>query len=194
MSPTTHNANNKNSRRIKKRKLNMRFIVPSVLVVFLILFIPISISNGGYKGLMKDYCKSINKQNYQLYKNSFPSFITENGLEDLMLFAYDSGENYIQSIYNDYTQQYGEKFKLSCKVIDRTKLSKDKLAQYSADSTSLCTDGSEIKIKKGYKLTISMKYKGKIDTNTQELSVIVIKYDGHWYIYDDSNNSDIHFC
>jgi hypothetical protein len=101
-----------------------------------------------------------------------------------MLFAYDTGEDYMQSIYEDYTEQYGEKFKLSCKVIDRTKLSKDELKEYSASATALCTDGSEIKIKKGYRLTVSMKYKGKNGSNTEELSIVVIKYKGDWYIYD----------
>jgi hypothetical protein len=101
-----------------------------------------------------------------------------------MLFAYDTGDDYMQSLYDDYTEQYGEKFKLSCKVIDRTKLSKDELEEYSAGATALCTDGSEIKIKKGYRLTVSMKYKGKADSNTQELSIVVIKYKGNWYIYD----------
>jgi hypothetical protein len=96
----------------------------------------------------------------------------------------------MQNLYDSYTQQYGEKFKLSCKVIDRTKLSKDELAEYSQSATALCTDGSEVKIRKGYRLTIAMTYKGKADSETQELSVVVIKYGGKWYIYD----GDIYFC
>ncbi|MCC8068616.1 MAG: hypothetical protein LIO71_02495 [Ruminococcus sp.] len=179
---------NKSSK--KKRRLNVGAVVVSLVIIFLIFFIPISISNGGYKGVMKSYCRAITKQDYKLYKSVFPNFLTENGLESLMLFAYDTGDNYMQEMHNSYVDKYGKSFKASYKVIDRTKLSKDELAEYSEDATSLCTDGSEINIKKGYNLTVSMKYKGKSGSSTEELSVIVIKYDGKWYIYD----SDIHFC
>lgn len=174
----------------KKRKLNIGAIAVSIVFVFLIFFIPISISNGGYKGVMKSYCKAVTKQDYNLYKSVFPSFLTDNGLENLMIFAYDNGDNYMQNIYNGYVSKYGKNFKATCKVLDRTKLSKEELSQYSKDATSLCTDGSEVKIKKGYKLTVSMKYKGKTGNSTEELSVVVIKYNGDWYIYD----GDIYFC
>jgi hypothetical protein len=139
---------------------------------------------------MKDYCKSINKQDYELYKSTFPSFVTDNGLEDLVCFAYDSGQNYLESLYEGYTELYGKKTKLSCKVLDRTKLSKDELKEYSQDATAYCTDGSEIKLKKGYRLNVSLKYKGKTGSNTEELSVVVVKYNGSWYIYD----GDIYYC
>lgn len=174
----------------RKRKLNIGAIVISVVIIFLIFFIPISVSNGGYKGVMKSYCKAVTKQDYDLYKSVFPSFLTENGLEDLMIFAYDNGDNYMQNMYDSYVAKYGKNFKASCKVVNRTKLSKDELSEYSENATSLCTDGSEVKIKKGYNLTISMKYKGKNGNSTEELSVIVIKYNGDWYIYD----GDIYFC
>lgn len=187
---TTYSNTTKNSRRVKKKKLNVSAIILSLAVIFFAFFIPISISNSGYKGVMKDYCKSIVKQDYQLYKSVFPTFVTENGLESLMIFTYDNGENYMQDIYNSYVEKYGKKLKLSYKIIDRTKLSKEELTSYSNSATSLCTDGSEIKIKKGYKLNISMKYKGKNGDNTEEISVVVIKYDGQWYIYD----GDIYFC
>lgn len=190
--PTTnrHASSYTHSKRSKKKRVNVKATALTVLVLLLVVFVPSCTSNGGYKGLMKSYCRSIVKQDYELYKSSFPSFVTDNGLEDLMVFAYDSGDAYMQSIYDSYCEVYGKKLKLSYKVLDRTKLTKDELASYSESATALCTDGSEIKIKKGYRLTLSMKYKGKVGTTTKELSVVVIKYEGHWYIYD----GDIYFC
>lgn len=184
------NTKNKRSTHNRKKRLNFKVLIPSIILIFLVFFIPISISNSGYKGLMKNYCKSIVKQNYELYKSSFPSFVTENGLENLMIFTYDNGENYMQNIYDSYTETYGKNLKISYKIINRTKLSKEELSNYSESATALCTDGSEIKIKKGYRLNLSMKYKGKIGNTTKELSVVVIKYSGNWYIYD----GDIFFC
>ena len=83
----------------KKRKLNIGAIAVSIVFVFLIFFIPISISNGGYKGVMKSYCKAVTKQDYNLYKSVFPSFLTDNGLENLMIFAYDNGKIYMMGMF-----------------------------------------------------------------------------------------------
>lgn len=174
----------------KSKRLNLRGMISLGVLVLLILIIPISISNSGYKTVMKDYCKSIVKQDYEKYKSVFPSVITENGLESLMLFAYDTGENFMQSKYNSYVEAYGKNVKISYKINDRTKLSKEELLQYSKSATALCTDGSEINFKKGYTLNVTMKYKGKTSSNEEDVSVIVVKLDGDWYIYDGG----IYFC
>lgn len=178
------------TKRNKKKKLNYKGMILCAVVLLLILIIPIVNASNSYKTVMKTYCKSIMKQDYEKYKSTFPTFVAENGLEGLMLFAYDTGENFIQTKYNSYADTYGENLKVSYKINDRTKLSKDELSQYSKSANDLCKDGSKIDFKKGYTLNITMKYKGKITSNEEEVSVVVVKYNGNWYIYD----GDIYFC
>lgn len=179
------------SRRTKKQlRLNIKYILILVVSLILIIVVSVSASNGGYKSLIKNYCKSIVSMDYEKYKSLFPPFYVDNGLEDLILFSYDTGDAYMQHLYDDYVEQYGEKVKLSSKITTRTKLSKDELTTYSQEATAVCTDGTEINLKKGYNLTVSIKYKGKSNTETKELSVVVVKYDGNWYIY----SGDIYYC
>ncbi|MGN1411425.1 MAG: hypothetical protein ACI4WH_02800 [Oscillospiraceae bacterium] len=178
------------ARRKKKKRLNHKGMVLCAILIILILIIPIANMSNSYKNVMKDYCKSIVKQDYQKYKSVFPAFVIENGLEDLMIFAYDTGENYMQTKYNSYVDAYGKNLKVSYKINDRTKLTKNELTQYSQSATAICTDGEEIEFKKGYNLNVTIKYKGKTSSNEEEVSVIVVKYDGDWYIYDGG----IYFC
>jgi CRISPR/Cas system CMR-associated protein Cmr5 small subunit len=178
------------ARRKKKKKLNYKGLILCAVLLFLVLIIPISSASNSYKSVMKTYCKSIVKQDYQKYKSAFPTFMVENGLEDLVLFTYDTTENFMETQYNSYTDVYGKGLKISYKINDRTKLSKEELAEYTKSANELSTDGESIKFKKGYTLNVTMKYKGKLTSSEEEISVVVVKCNGDWYIY----GGDLYFC
>lgn len=174
----------------KRRKLNYRGIILCAILLLLIIIVPISSASNSYKAVMKTYCKSVVKRDYEKYKSVFPSFMVENGLESLVLFTYDTGENFMRTKYDSYVDIYGKSLSISYKINDRTKLSKEELSQYSKSASELCGESSGVNFKKGYTLNVTMKYKGKVSSSEEELSVVVVKYDGDWYIYD----GDIYFC
>lgn len=135
--------------------------------VVIIIAIIASIIGSGWKKPIKNYVAGMNKCDSEKYLSAFPDFLkmktTDSDLKD--------------SKKND-EKTYGDNVKYSAKILKKEKISKDDLNNVQEYINKKYD--TNVKVKKGYKVKIEEKTKGKDDYAYGTSTRYVYKIDGKW--------------
>lgn len=150
-------------------------IIAAVAVVVLII---VALLGGGYKKPLKNYFTGIQKTNAKTYLKAFPDFAKDD-LED----KYD--KDYLEDMLESMEKKYGDKVKISYKVLDKTKLTKDELKD-AKEALEKKYDDEKIKITAGYEVAVKVTVKGSDEKKTTYTSFEVYKINGKWCMLPSS--------
>lgn len=138
-----------------------------VAAIVIIIAIIASIIGSGWKKPIKNYVAGMNKCDSDKYLSAFPDFLkmktTDSDLKD--------------SKKND-EKEYGDNVKYSAKILKKEKISKDELKD--VEEYIQKKYDTKVSVKKGFKVKIEAKTKGKEDYDYGTSTRYVYKIDGKW--------------
>lgn len=138
-----------------------------VAAVAIIVAIIVSIVSSGWKKPLKNYVQGMNKCDSEKYLAAYPDFLkmktTDSDLKDMKKNA---------------EKEYGDNVKYSYKILKKEKIKKDELKDVEEYISKKYDE--KVKVKKGYKVKIEAKTKGKEDYDYATSTRYVYKIDGKW--------------
>lgn len=168
---------NANTEKVEKNNKKTIAIVGGIIVAAIIVLVVIfSIIGGAYKTPIKNYFNGVQKSNAKTYLKAYPEFMRED-LED----TYD--EEFFEKRMESLEKSYGDKVKISYKVVDKIKMTKDELKE-SKEDLEKDYDDEKIKITDGYKVCVKLTIKGSDEKETNFMTLDVLKINGKWCIVD----------
>lgn len=166
-----------NTEKVEKNNVKTIAIVGGIIVAAIIVIIVIfSLISGAYKTPIKNYFNGMQKTNAKTYMKAFPEFMKED-LED----KYD--DEYLEDRMESLEKAYGDKIKLSYKVVDKVKMTKDELDD-EKESLEKKYDDEKIKVTSGYKVCVKLTIKGSDEKETNFMTLNVLKVNGKWCVID----------
>lgn len=166
-----------NTEKVEKNNVKTIAIVGGIIVAAIIVIVVIfSLISGAYKTPIKNYFNGVQKTNAKTYLKAYPEFMRED-LED----KYD--EDFLEKRIESLEKTYGDNVKLSYKVVDKIKMTKDELDEYK-DDLKKDYDDEKIKVSAGYKVCIKLTVKGSDEKETNFMTLEVLKVNGKWSIID----------
>lgn len=159
----------------KKKIAIIGGIVAAVAVVILLI---VSLIGGGYKKPIQNYFAGINKANAKTYLKAAPSFAKED-LEDKI------DDDFLEKRKDSMEKEYGDKAKVSYKVIAKIKLSKDDLKD-AKEALEKQYDDEKIKITAGYEVCVKLTMKGSDKKESTFGRYFVYKINGKWCMLPSS--------
>ncbi|MBP3707918.1 MAG: zinc ribbon domain-containing protein [Clostridia bacterium] len=168
---------NANTEKVEKSNVKTIAIVGGIIVAAIIVIVVIfSLIGGAYKTPIKNYFNGVQKTNAKTYLKAYPEFMREN-LED----TYD--EEFLEKRKESLEKTYGDNVKLSYKVVDKIKMTKDELDKVK-DELKEDYDDEKIKISSGYKVCVKLTVKGSDEKETNFMTLDVLKINGKWSVID----------
>lgn len=175
-----------------KAQKNLIIIGGGLVLLILLLILIKLIAGGGYKSAVKDYIKSINKCDGELYCETL---YTEDYIEELADdMDYDVDEYYdyrsemLEDLYDEMEDEYGKNVKIKVKFEDARELRSVKLNDYE-DNYDRYYD-SNVEITKGYKVECELTIRGRDDDDSENVDFYVFKIKGEgWKVYPSSGFS-----
>ncbi len=162
-----------------------RIAVPAVAALIVLVIIICAIAaNSGAKGAAKKYFKAIQKQNVEDYIELMPanSKLYYASEEDL----YDDVEDSLATTMDYLETEYGKNVKFKIKNIEKDELTNKRFklitSAYSVNDTL-----KAIEIEKAYEVEFELSVKGKDDDDKSDASLVLIKEDGDWKVYEASD-------
>lgn len=168
----------------KKKSLTNLIIAGGGIVVILLLVLIIStVAGGRYKKPVKDFFKGMNKADSERVVNAM---FTEDMLDDAdedIDDMYDEFDDSLDDMLDGLEDEFGDDIKIKFSV-DEKKSIKDKKLETYEDFYDDYLD-ADVKIKKGYKLSLTVKIEGdEDDDENDDIEVVVVKIKGEgWKIY-----------
>ena len=156
----------------KDNKKTMILIGGIAAAVIIVLLLIIALCSGGYKKPVKYYFTGMEKSSSKTYLKQFPSFMKED-LED----TYD--DEALEKMMDSFEKKYGDKIKITYKVLDKTKIEKDDLDDVK-DKLENKYDDEKIKVTDGYEVCVKATIKGSDEKDTSYTSFDVYKINGKW--------------
>jgi len=173
---------NRNKNKIMKIA---RIAVPAAAALLVLVIIICAIAaNSGAKGAAKKYFKAIQKQNVEDYIELMPSnsklyYANEQDL-------YDDVEDNLATTLDYLETEYGKNIKFKLKNIEKDELTNKKFklitSAYSVNDTLRA-----IEISKAYEVDFELAVKGKDDDDENDVSLVLIKENGDWKVYEASD-------
>lgn len=168
------------------QKIGMIAAIAIGVIILLLLVIAVKgCAGGGYKNITKKYYQAVVSENGEAVRKLMVPDVVEY-MEDEWDYDFDDmTENMTESFEDDL----GNKIKVkSYKVEKAKKLDKDDLEDIEDDLDD--TYDSSSSVKAGYKVKGTFTLKGKDDDADYKYTTVVIKTEGHWYIYTISLEED----
>lgn len=163
-----------------------KYFVPgaiALVAIILVIVLISSLAGSGYKRAAKNYINGTLKGKYSAYEKMYPKevwdYMEENVSEDIL------DEDYFEDNYEDMIdyleEEYGKDIKISYKITDKDKLDEDDLKDLR-DSLKDTYDMAKKDVTAAYELELEVTVKGDDDEDTNDMDIVVYKYDGKWYV------------
>ncbi len=176
-----------------KKPVNKKLLMIGGIVLGLIIILIVVLSvalSGSYEDPLDNYVKVLQKGDGKAYKAS-----TSNSIVGTTLFSSDLGD-YSDLYYSEEAQELREEFiddfgpdaKVSYKVISKKEISSSQINMLNALTNLL---DENIKVSKGYTLTVAFTYSGSLKQKTDTVDIDVIKINGDW-VFSDDDPDDIY--
>lgn len=146
------------------------------LAAVLVIIVLIALLGGGYKKPLKNYFSGIEKTKAETYLKAYPEFMRED-MED----TYD--DERLESMLEIFEEEYGDKIKISYKILDKEKINKEDLEDVKDDLEDEYDD-EDIKVTDGYTVAVKITVKGSDDKEASYSSFEVYKINGKWCMID----------
>ena len=147
-------------------------IAAAVVIVVILL---IALLGGGYKKPLTNYFNGIQKAKSDTYLKAYADFQKED-MED----KYDDEK--LEKMLETFEKEYGDKIKISYKVLDKEKMDKEELEDVKDDIEDEYDE--DVKITAGYTVAVKITVKGSDDKESNYSSFDIYKINGKWCMVD----------
>ena len=160
----------------KKSNKNVAIIGGIVVVAIIVIIIVFALISGAYKSPINNYFNGMQKASSKTYLKAFPSFMRDDIEKD-----YD--DDTMDEMMESFEKKYGDKVKISYKILDKTKLEKEDLNDVRDDLEDDYED-EKIKVTEGYEVCVKTTIKGSDEKDVDYTTLKVYKINGKWCIID----------
>lgn len=136
-------------------------------IVVIIIAIIASIAGNGWKAPLKNYVKGMNKCDSDAYLSAYPDFL-----------EMKTSDSDLKDQKKNDEKEYGDNVKYSIKFLKKEKIDKDELKDVQEYIEKKYD--KKVTVKKGYKVKVEAKTKGKEDYDYGTSTRYVYKIDGKW--------------
>ena len=151
-----------------------------VIALIIIISIIVGVASSGYKGVVKDYFKAIQKKDFELMMETMPKEQAEI-IEDMLDSTDTSSNKYMNELYDNAEEEFGKKFKFSVKFTDKEKYSKEDLKDLNKEYKD---NDMKLNATKAYELTCEITVKSKDGKDTADGEFLVAKTKDGWVILE----------
>ena len=162
------------------KDLLTKICIGVVAVIAVLCVLKVVGGGGGYVKPFKAYAKAISKNDAKKYTKTMSDdmlkYIEEKkGVDDIEDYYSDSIDNTVDA----YEKEYGDDIKVTYKLVDKIKLTKDELEDLN-DAFDDDKDWDFGEIKKGYQLVFKVTVKGDDEKTSYLRTAEVVKVKGKW--------------
>lgn len=165
--------------RKSERNVLIFLIIIVLIAVGFILYRGGIIGGGGYKKPIEQYFKGIEARDFDLYVDTMLVSVRDGYIKERDELGYD-GYGYMDTLYRDLFEQFGEDMKVSLEFGSR-KRPKEELVQ-GFKSDYLRFYGESINVKTIYVVKTIAHFSGELSEADVTLDSFVIRQGGKWYI------------
>lgn len=172
----------------KSKNGGVGIVIGAIAVVALVGVLAVSLlGGGGYKKAINNYVDFTYKGDVSKLSSLAPSSYWENIEEEHDMKVkdiLDEKEEVFESLKEEMEDYYGEKIKVSYKVIEEEKMEKDDLKEVKEHLKDYY-DIPKKSVTDAYELEIELSIKGSEDEDEEEIDAVVVKIDGDWYLLSE---------
>ncbi len=165
--------------RKSERNVLIFLIIIVLLAVGFILYRSGLVGGGSYKKPIEQYFEGICTRDFDLYTGSMLENIRNDYVSEKDELGY-SGYDYMNTLYRDLFEQFGEDMTVSLEFISRNR-PKDEFIR-SFESEYLSIYGEAVNTKTVYTVNTIAHFSGDVSAADVELDCFVIRQKGKWYI------------
>ena len=119
-----------------------------------------------------------NRADFNTYIKAIPDFIVKEELSSSE--DYEEAKKGFMEEIDDFKEEFGQNYKLSYKVLDKTPIDVDKLKDLEEDISEAYH--KKVRVTEGYKVKIMASVSGEKKKEEKERTYRVYKIDGKWYL------------
>lgn len=179
----------------KPRRRGQTLILIGAAAVVLVILLCILFGGKGYKTPVNKMLSGLNNADAKkvvsvLHKDILQEMMDQFDMDkdDFEEYLDDLNDN-LQDMLDDLEDEYGDKIKISAKILDAEDLSKKDLKQLKEDYDV----DYDLKVKDAKDLRIKLTIKGSEDSESEKVNLRVVKIGGSWYMDVSSMNSMRYF-
>ncbi len=163
----------------KDRNALILLIIIVLLAVGLVLYSSGFIGGGSYKKPIEQYFQAISSRDFDSYTGSMLKKIGE-GYEDERDELGYSGYDYMNNLYRDLFEQFGEDMQISLTFGRRNRPQEEFVQSFESDYLRIY--GESINTKTVYSVRTLAEFSGSVSDAEVELDCFVIRQGRSWYI------------
>ena len=127
---------------------------------------------------IQNIVNGFNKADFNTYLKAIPDFIVKEELSSSE--DYEKAKKGFMDEIDDFKEEFGQNYKLSYKVLDKTPIDVDKLRDLEEDISDAYH--KKVRVTEGYKVKIMASVSGEKKKEEKETTYRVYKIDGKWYL------------
>ena len=166
-----------------KKITGHKYFIPAVAGVAAVLVIILAASALGGGGMTKpvnNFFNGMMDADIDKFMSAFPEEVQEyfdDYYNDLEEYLEDNFDDFI----DDLEDEFGKNVKIKIKVADKKELNKSKTSDLK-EVLKNRYDIAKKDVTEAWELECEITISGKDDSDTEDLDVVVFKYDGKWYL------------
>ena len=146
------------------------------LLLAVILFL--IFGSNTFETPIQNIVNGFNKADFNTYLKAIPDFIVKEELSSSE--DYEKAKKGFMDEIDDFKEEFGQNYKLSYKVLDKTPIDVDKLRDLEEDISEAYH--KKVRVTEGYKVKIMASVSGEKKKEEKETTYRVYKIDGKWYL------------
>lgn len=146
------------------------------LLLAVILFL--IFGSNTFETPIQNIVNGFNRADFNTYIKAIPDFIVKEELSSSE--DYEEAKKGFMDEIEDFKEEFGQNYKLSYKVLDKTPIDVDKLRDLEEDISDAYH--KKVRVTEGYKVKIMASVSGEKKKEEKETTYRVYKIDGKWYL------------
>ena len=165
--------------RKKDRSVLIFLIIIVLLAVGLILYRSGFVGGGSYKKPIEQYFQAISTRDFDMYVGSMLDNIGKEYVKERDGLTY-SGYDYMNKLYRDLFEQFGEDMTISLTFNSRGKTEQEYVQSFADGYVE--TYGDTVNTKSVYTVNVTAHFSGSISSADVDMECFVLRHKGKWYI------------
>lgn len=164
----------------KKDRGVLIFLIIIVLLAAGFIFYRSGLVGGGsYKKPVEQYFQGISRRDFDMYIGSMLDNIGGEYVKERDSLGY-SGYEYMDKLYRDLFEQFGEDMTISLDFVSRSKTEQEYVQSFANGYAE--TYGETINTKTVYTVYVTASFSGDVSAADVDMECYVIRQKGKWYI------------
>ncbi len=165
--------------RKKDRSVLIFLIIIVLLAVGFILYRSGFVGGGSYKKPIEQYFQAISQRDFDMYVGSMLDNIGGEYIKERDSLGY-SGYDYMNKLYRDLFEQFGEDMTISLTFNSRSKTEQEYVQSFADGYAE--TYGEAVNAKAVYTANVTVHFSGSVSSADVDMECFVLRHKRKWYI------------